>query len=144
LSPETPANREPAPDQGGDDATAASGGVFGNLPQTRPGARSPRRERGGNGAPRRAQAARAKPKAKETREAKPKARPARAAPEAKDAKAEPRRTPAPQAQESAERSGGGIEDVAWAGVAAAAEAATIGVRLANRALEAMRDATGRR
>jgi hypothetical protein len=41
-------------------------------------------------------------------------------------------------------SGGGIEDVAWAGVAAAAEAATIGVRLATRALEAMRDAVDRR
>ena len=38
----------------------------------------------------------------------------------------------------------GIEDVAWAGVAAAAEAATIGVRLANRALEAMRDTVDRR
>ena len=39
---------------------------------------------------------------------------------------------------------GGLEDVAWAGVAAAAEAATIGVRLATRALEAMRDAVDRR
>ena len=48
----------------------------------------------------------------------------------------------PQAPERSE--GRGIEDVAWAGVAAAAEAATIGVRLANRALEAMRDAVDRR
>lgn len=144
MSPETPANREPAPDEGGDDATGASGGVFGNLPHTRPGARSPRRERGGDGGPRRTQARRAKPKARQTRAAKPKAGPARAAPAAKGPKTEPRRAPAPQAQESSERSGGGIEDVAWAGVAAAAEAATIGVRLATRALEAMRDATGRR
>ena len=43
-----------------------------------------------------------------------------------------------------DHAGGGVEDVAWAGVAAAAEAATIGVRLATRALEAMRDAVDRR
>jgi hypothetical protein len=36
--------------------------------------------------------------------------------------------------------GGGLEDLAWAGIAAAAEAATIGVRLASRAMEAVRDA----
>ncbi|MGH2953913.1 MAG: hypothetical protein ACRDK9_07805, partial [Solirubrobacterales bacterium] len=40
--------------------------------------------------------------------------------------------------------GRGIEDVAWAGVAAAAEAATIGVRIANRALDALRDSVDRR
>jgi hypothetical protein len=39
---------------------------------------------------------------------------------------------------------GGVEDLAWAGVAVAAEAATLGVRLAGRAFEAMRDAVERR
>jgi hypothetical protein len=33
----------------------------------------------------------------------------------------------------------GIEDVAWAGVTVAAEAATLGVRLVSRALEAVRE-----
>ena len=39
--------------------------------------------------------------------------------------------------------GGGLEDIAWAGVAAAAEAATIGVRLASRAIEALRGSSER-
>jgi hypothetical protein len=110
--------------------------VFGNLPKTRPGARSPRRDAG-----------------------KAKARPVRAAGEAKSrrapssAKAKPsappppprRERPAPeQPDEAASSAGGGLEDIAWAGVAAAAEAATIGVRLANRALGAMRGAVDRR
>lgn len=80
-------------------------GVFGNLPTTRPGARSPRRAAEPGAAPR-------------------------------------GERPAPATPEPA--AGGGVEDVAWAGVAAAAEAATIGVRLATRALEAMRDAVDRR
>ena len=42
------------------------------------------------------------------------------------------------------REGGGLEDLAWAGIAAAAEAATLGVRLATRAMEAVRDAVERR
>jgi hypothetical protein len=33
----------------------------------------------------------------------------------------------------------GIEDVAWAGVTVAAEAATLGVRLFSRALETVRE-----
>jgi hypothetical protein len=39
---------------------------------------------------------------------------------------------------------GGLEDLAWAGIAVAAEAATLGVRLAGRAFEAARDAVERR
>ena len=35
--------------------------------------------------------------------------------------------------------GAGLGDIAWAGVAVAADAATIGVRLASRALERLRD-----
>jgi hypothetical protein len=101
-------------------------GVFGNLPQTRPGARSPRRDRG------------AKRSAKEpAKAAAPRAR-AEQAPES-----DPAERPAPGDAGDPD-GGGGIEEVAWAGVAAAAEAATIGVRLATRALEAMRDAVDRR
>ncbi len=101
-------------------------GVFGNLPQTRPGARSPRRERAGEA---RVKRAAAKPKRA--------APPPRATPAAEQ-------QPASASQPQAGEQGSGIEDVAWAGVAAAAEAATIGVRLATRALEAMRDAVDRR
>jgi hypothetical protein len=39
---------------------------------------------------------------------------------------------------------GGIEDLAWAGIAVAAEAASTGVRFLNRALEAAREAVDRR
>lgn len=64
----------------------------------------------------------------------------------------PRRAEAPQAERAtppgADAAGTGtelrgVEDIAWAGVAVAAEAATLGVRLANRALGAMRDAVER-
>jgi hypothetical protein len=125
-----------APDEQGETAAADADapaedapGVFGNLPKTRPGARSPRRESGEA----RASAAAAKPPA----------------PKRTSAPTPPPRAPTASAEKPAEaptphQQSGGIEDVAWAGVAAAAEAATIGVRLANRALEAMRDAVDRR
>jgi len=101
--------------------------VFGNLPHTRPGARSPRREAPGRSA--RGSGSRT------SGDTDPKPAPAREpAPE--------RSQPEPASAEEADERG--IEDVAWAGVAAAAEAATIGVRLATRALEAMRDAVDRR
>jgi hypothetical protein len=107
----------------------AAGGVFGNLPGSRPGTRSPRRgstaaARGDGG--KRAASAKSKPKAKPS--VKPRPRPA---PEAKTASRDA--GPAP-----ADEPGGGLEDIAWAGVAAAAEAATLGVRLASRAIEALR------
>jgi hypothetical protein len=50
----------------------------------------------------------------------------------------------PDRDAEADREGNGLEDLAWAGVAAAAEAATIGVRLASRAMEALRDSVERR
>src|SRR5215208_5348529 len=82
-------------------------GVFGNLPGSRPGKRSPRRDSAGAGATR---AARAKPADTASK------RPAGPAPEASapppPAAAEPTGEPA---------AGGGLEDIAWAGVAAAAE-----------------------
>ena len=49
-----------------------------------------------------------------------------------------------KAAEAAEGSGRGLEDVAWAAIAAAAEAATVGVRLAGRAFEALRETVERR
>jgi hypothetical protein len=112
------------------------GGVFGNLPKSRPGPRSPRRTADGatkpkQGAKQRTQrplpkrAARPRPKAP----APPSPRPAAA------------RHEAPQPPESS--SGAGLEDIAWAGVAVAAEAATIGVRLASRAIDALRGSTER-
>jgi hypothetical protein len=101
---------------------ASDRGVFGNLPSERPGVRSPRRS-----GEKQVKAAKAKP-------APPP--PPRA------------RTPAPeQPRPAASRDvppeptseGRGIEDVAWAGVTVAAEAATLGVRLFSRALEAVRE-----
>ena len=104
-------------------------GVFGNLPDARPGPRSPRRD-----------AARAGRKPDPER---PSAKPKRAAPRERPAPKQPERPAAerpaePAAEPAAEEQGGGLEDIAWAGVAAAAEAATIGVRLASRAIEALR------
>jgi hypothetical protein len=113
----------PVPSDDAEDGPPES--VFGNLPRERPGLRSPRRGEQASPVAARERAAPAQP-------------PPSAERQAEEARASPEATPAPGAQ------GGGIEDVAWAGVAAAAEAATIGVRLATRALEAMRDAVDRR
>lgn len=106
-------------------------GVFGNLPDARPGTRSPRRDA--------ARAAREPDPKRPSATAKPK----RAAPRERPAPKQPERPAAerpaePAADAPAEKQGGGLEDIAWAGVAAAAEAATIGVRLASRAIEALR------
>jgi hypothetical protein len=106
------------------EAQAPPGSVFGNLPGSRPGTRSPRRDSAD--APRKTQARAAKPSPKP----RPKAQPAPARP---PRPAEPAEQPAADS-----KSGGGLEDIAWAGVAAAAEAATLGVRLAGRAFEALR------
>jgi hypothetical protein len=99
-------------------------GLFAKLPDSRPGTRSPRRTSG-----ERASAARAKPD------------PEPRAPQAAERPAPPPEAPQPS---EAPQSGGGLEDVAWAGIAAAAEAATIGVRLASRAIEALRGNPGPR
>ena len=108
----------------------APGSVFGNLPDARPGTRSPRRKADAK-APARA-------KKSDTKAAKP----ARAK-SAKPAPAEPARQAPPPPQHRDERPAaaeqpGGLADVAWAGIAVAAEAATIGVRLASRAIDAVR------
>jgi hypothetical protein len=118
-------------EQNGADAAAEQGGVFGKLPASRPGTRSPRRDSAVKAAtkPKRAKAA---PKV----EPKPKPKPP---------DPEPADRPRPEpAEEPAAEQGGGIDDLAWAGVAAVAEAATLGVRLANRAFGALRDGVDRR
>jgi hypothetical protein len=97
--------------------------VFGKLPDSRPGTRSPRR-RGGS-----ERVAKPAPKSSPAKsETTPKRRP-------QDA---PHQEPEPPLPRAA-----GLEDLAWAGVAVAAEAATLGVRLASRAVEAMRGTTER-
>jgi hypothetical protein len=104
-----------------------SDGVFGNLPGSRPGSRSPRRRSGDAPAP-------AKPKPKPAARRQSTRAPERAA----AAPAPPRSSPPAPEPEQPQSGAGGLEDVAWAGVAVAAEAATIGVRLASRAIEALR------
>jgi hypothetical protein len=118
MDAKEPAGAAPSPEH-----DEAADGVFGNLPRTRPGTRSARRD------------------ADDARRRRSAAAPAGEQPGAREPAdaAQPSRPEDPDPE-----SAGGIEDVAWAGVAAAAEAATIGVRLANRALEAMRDAVDRR
>jgi len=127
--------------QGADDGAADQGGVFGNLPGSRPGPRSPRRQ-ADDAAPASRKPAKARPRprpsAARAKPAPPRRRPSRPQPP-------PKREPAPAAtgDESERAEGGGIEDLAWAGVAVAAEAATIGVRLASRAIEALRGSSER-
>jgi hypothetical protein len=119
--------------------------VFANLPASRPGARSPRRKSPGSrtsGSPHEAAAPQARPAARQAAPGEEASAPRgdRATrPEASE-RPEPPASDAPapaEASPEAER-GVGLEDLAWAGVAAAAEAATIGVRLASRAMEALR------
>ncbi len=116
---------------------APAGGVFGNLPDSRPGTRSPRRDSGraGKGASGDAPPATTskRPRAEDRAASQPVA-------EREVGPAPPRAEPSGRAaiEEEPAKEGGGLEDIAWAGVAAAAEAATIGVRLASRAIEALR------
>jgi hypothetical protein len=113
-------------------------GVFGNLPSERPGVRSPRRGEG--------KGSKAKPKA--SKGAKPASATGKAA---KPAPSPPPKPPPPareyppppptvEAEAPDSSSGrGSVEEVAWAGITVAAEAATLGVRLFSRALEAVRE-----
>jgi hypothetical protein len=120
---------------------AEQGGVFGKLPDSRPGTRSPRRDRGAKAgrkpAPAKAAAATTKRKPAGSPRARPAAKPPRR--EQPAAEREPVGAERPEGEE-----GGGLDDLAWAGIAAVAEAATLGVRLANRALGALRDGVDRR
>jgi hypothetical protein len=110
---------------------AAPEGVFGNLPGTRPGTRSPRR-RSGNGA--------AKPAESEKRQAAPPPPPP--PPPAEPPPATEREAPMPADTGGRPRISS-VEDLAWAGIAVAAQAATVGVRFASRALEAARKSADR-
>jgi hypothetical protein len=117
---------QPEPDESHEDADD-QGGVFGNLPGTRPGVRSPRRGEqprpGGQPGPSVPRATRPRPSTR---------------PPAPSPGPEPETPPATGTEH------GGVEDLAWAGVAVAAEAATLGVRLLSRAVEAVRKPADRR
>ena len=54
-----------------------------------------------------------------------------------------REQPEPEPEENRSLSPAGLEDLAWAGVAVTAEAATLGVRLLGRAVDAAKRATER-
>jgi len=137
----------------GDNDQHGEGGVFGNLPSSRPGTRSPRRERAASD-PEPVEAVAPEPVAPEPEPVEAAgpgpvdAEPERAEAEPEPARATgppPHREPEPEpAEPSGDQAGGGLEDLAWAGIAAAAEAATIGVRLASRAMEALRGSGERR
>jgi hypothetical protein len=115
-------------------------GVFAKLPDSRPGPRSPRRAGAGRAAKPKPTATAASARKRSATTAK-----RRRAAQATSSAGQARERPAPSPTPAAEHwQGGGIEDVAWAGIAAAAEAATIGVRLANRAIEALRGNPGER
>jgi hypothetical protein len=111
---------QPDPDESRDDADD-QGGVFGNLPGTRPGVRSPRR--GEQPRPGR----QPKPSVPRATRRHPSTRPPAPSP-----------APEPETPPATGTEHGGVEDLAWAGVAVAAEAATLGVRLLSRAVEAVR------
>jgi len=125
-------------------------GVFGNLPSSRPGSRSPRRRGAGGDAKAKpkSQSAKASPAAKAKAKAKPKPKPKpRPKPPASKPPQAGRTEPAAPEQpaDPLEPTPGihGVEDLAWAGVAVAAQAATAGVRFASRALETARKSIDR-
>lgn len=119
-------------------------GVFGNLPSSRPGVRSPRRDGDTQEPTAKARRAKAAKPASGSRSSGSSA--ARSGRQARPA-SEPPRRPAAASEEAPTSApppesgspGRGIEDVAWAGVTVAAEAATLGVRLVSRALGAVRE-----
>ncbi len=117
----------------------ADTGLFGKLPRTRPGTRSPRRA--GTGGP-----------SKKAEPSKSQARPVREPPTPVREPPTPRKPPTPAREQRPRESeapagdderGAGLEELAWAGIAVTAEAATLGVRLMSRALDAARRATER-
>jgi hypothetical protein len=129
----TPENESPSPSPG-------DRGVFGNLPSERPGVRSPRRtgEEGSPSAkPRQAKSSAAKPSSKASARSSPRPQPPKPSDPPAAERTKPPPSPPPSPEEDSSRKG--IEEVAWAGVTVAAEAATLGVRLFSRALEAVRE-----
>ena len=127
-------------DRPSEQSDAGQGGVFGNLPDSRPGTRSPRRRTAAGERPASASrpaGPRAAPKPEPPPRAAPKHEPS---PDAARRAGEPSRPDEAQAAEE----GHGLEDLAWAGVAAVAEAATLAVRLISRAMEAVHKPADRR
>ena len=132
---------ERQPTEGGPAEGARGEGVFGKLPSERPSVRSPRR------------AASQPPQEPGTgrfgvsaSRSKPEPQPRRSVPQGPPRRIPSRPPPtAPTESElpEGEREGGGVEDLAWAGITVAAEAATLGVRLLSRAVEAVRKPPGR-
>jgi hypothetical protein len=121
---------------------AEQGGVFGKLPGSRPGVRSPRR--GNAGATGRAGAA-AEPAGERGRSVTESRAEGTQPPRGRTSGAAGRPPPAePETPPPAGGERGGVEDLAWAGIAVAAEAATLGVRLLSRAVESVRRPPDRR
>jgi hypothetical protein len=121
-------------------------GVFGNLPSTRPGSRSPRRRDTQNGD----KASEKAPDAPEPAAAKAKPAPKSNPPTGKPKQADPaapEREPGPpdplEDPLAPQPSIQGVEDLAWAGVAVVAQAATAGIRFTSKALEAARKSVDR-
>jgi hypothetical protein len=110
-------------------------GVFGNLPRTRPGTRSPLRDDG--------EATRRAGSDSPERPARTAVRPP-PPPPPPPPRPEPSAAGAPEEQLLDDQDEYGLDDLAWAGIAVAAEAATLAVRFLNRAMEAARDASERR
>jgi hypothetical protein len=128
------------PDSENPDRPGGDPSVFGNLPSARPSVRSPRRDTGKreSGEPKRASRKTAKPSAaaKSRPKPPPPRRPEPGPGPPRAAATPPSGAPPTEPEEGSSR---GIEDVAWAGITVAAEAATLGVRLVSRALEAVRE-----
>ena len=110
-----------------------SDGVFGNLPGTRPGRRSPRRGDPAGGSA-------AKPAGGESRAAPP---PPPPPPPTDPPPATEREAPVAGEPDAGQQRITSVEDLAWAGIAVAAQAATVGIRFASRALEAARKSVDR-
>jgi hypothetical protein len=120
------------------------GGIFGKLPSARPGVRSPRRAAGKAAEEAKGATEPAPVKARAKASPRP---PTPRRPPPPPASPEPAPPPPPPGSDESEPPagrGGGVEDVAWAGITVAAEAATLGVRLLSRAVEAVRKPTERR
>jgi hypothetical protein len=138
--PPKPETREDADEQGG---------VFGNLPGSRPAVRSPRRgdagrvaSSGGAGAKGAASAKAAGRQSRSAAQPRPSAPRSPRGPSPRPPGHGPAAEPETPPSAGAER--GAVEDLAWAGIAVAAEAATLGVRLLSRAVEAVRKPADRR
>ena len=133
-----------APDSAPEGAEGPQG-VFGNLPASRPGARSPRR-RGADDAKNEAKPEVSEAAATEPQESAPAAASARRPEPAAEEEApleEPAESSAPEPPSPPQPGIHGIEDLAWAGVAVAAQVATAGIRFTSKALETARKSIDR-